>query len=193
MNRTCKLAIVIGILSVGGMGISAVCAAESGKFTEQQLEQARMARVQRLKLGSEAVTVLKNQNAGSESKAKAALAIGQLVYTPGIAVLIEQIDLKNPVGESGESDISSLWPCVRALADFGVTSVPALVEAYAKETQKERQELIKHAIVFGKAYSEAKAYTQGLFLQAKAPSKRKALKNLLKLIPEEEKAEAKKQ
>ena len=156
---------------------------------QQLVEEARATRVQRLNLGEKAVKVLNDRNAMAQARTHAALTIGQLGYTPGIPVLVEQITLKNPTGREGESDVGLLWPCVRALADLSVAAVPVLAEAYANETQKERRELIQYAIVFGKAYSEAKTYTQGLLSQTKGPAQRKALEELLKLIPENEKVE----
>ncbi len=189
MNRTYISVMVAMVVAVGWLGISKARAGDSNRFTDKQLEQARTVRTQRLKLGAEAVSALNDRNATAQAKTNAALAIGQLGYTPGIPVLIEQIDLRNPVGRTGESDIGSRWPCVRALADLGVAAVPALVEAYASETQKDRRELIHYAIIFGNAYSEAKTYTQGLLSQAKDPAHRKVLRELLKIIPEEEKAD----
>jgi len=162
------------------------------KLNHEQLHQLRqklgLARRQRYETGNEAEKVLKAHGATPLAKTYAALAIGELGHIPGILVLIEHIDLKNPVGLEGEMDIGSLWPCVRALADLGVAAVPALVKAYAAETEKDRRERLKQAIIFGKAYSEAKTYTEGLLSQAKDPVQRKSLEELLKFIPQEEKA-----
>jgi hypothetical protein len=174
------------------MVFSEACAAESNKFVEQQLEQARAARMERLKLGADATKVLASSDAAAQAKTNAALAIGQLGYIPGIPVLIKHIDVKNPQQLSCEEDIGSLWPCVRALADLGVAAVPALVRAFAIEMEKDRRKLLHDAILYGKAYFEAKTYTQGLLSQTNDQAQRKALEELLKLIPEEEKADKKK-
>lgn len=186
-----NLALIIVVCSMASLVCSIVQVAEGNTFTIQQLQEASAVGLQRLKLGEEAIMVLKDQNATAQAKSNAALAIGELNDIRSISVLIEQINLENPVGRTGESDIGSKYPCVRALADLGISAVPALVDSYAHETRKDRRELIRLAIIFGKAYSEAKTYTQGRLSQTKDPDQRTALEELLKLIPKEEKVETK--
>ena len=158
---------------------------EGEDFVYQQLAETRTACRQRLKLGAAALAVLEDRNATPLAKTCAALAIGELGYIQAIPVLIEQIDLKSALRLADEAaGIGNHWPCVQGLAGLGVAAVPALVEAYAAEKQEARRELFKDAIIFCKAYPEAKTYTQGLLAATKDPARRAALEKLLKLIPD---------
>lgn len=164
---------------------------EMMKFSQAQLydlwESLTPSGRWRYEMGGVAMYVLDCNEATPLAKTYAAEIIGEVGFAQAIPLLIKYIDLDSPIAVSE----SYFPPCVEALSEFGVASIPALVDAFAVETQKERRERIRLAIMFCRAHSEAKTYTLGMLAQTADPAKRKALEELLKLIPEEEKGDAK--
>ena len=112
-----------------------------------------------------------------KKKRKAALAIKKLGYVQRIPELIRLINLPAPSSIVTEPDIAQYWPCVGALANFGVAAIPSLVEAYYSEVNQDRRRLIYRAILHGQNSREAYTYAMGLLAKKKTKRQNNAWTN----------------
>src|SRR5262245_16559411 len=84
---------------------------------------------EREQLGDELIKVVENSDQPIKYRHQAMLLLGWMQYAPAIPILIEHIQLSDPDYVSSEPRPDLEYPAIQALADFGNSAVPQILEA----------------------------------------------------------------
>jgi hypothetical protein len=143
-------------------------------------------------LGQKAMDVLKDTSRDPEERRDAALIIGRLRYRPAIPGLLKQLDslkvevqpppspFPGGIGGQPKIDIEGMYPCVVALAAFGMEAVPETVQAFLDEKASDMRLFLLYYSLANRPVGEpARCYIIGLRNGTRNPFVRERLDDLL--------------
>lgn len=129
---------------------------------DRTIQEAEDISVSIEKTGAQLLAVLKDGNCPSKERTRCAMALGRLKYLPAVRELIGQIELHDEEHIISESAIEVMYPCVRALSEYGTAAIAETVSAYMKEGNPNRKRLLATTIALAKSKDMAIAYAKGL-------------------------------
>lgn len=144
------------------LSLSAIGWGQKHSDASTQLANAAKVAAERVRLGEQLTTILADQNAPVKDRHEAARLLGELQYAPAIDLLIQQIELVDPVGIGTTSNPSGSYPLVLSLGAYGAGAIPQMVDAYLSERNSQIQTKIFWAIRGGKTTTVARRYLLGI-------------------------------
>lgn len=115
----------------------------------------------RAELGRQLRSIVQDEQAPLRHRVRAARLLGQLGWRPAIDVLIENVSLADSLASFSGNRFDLTRPLTKALATYGETAVPEIVDACLNEPNEVKRVYLFFAIRYGDTAREAFRYLEG--------------------------------